>query len=68
MREEHEQAKAALDRSTGLHDFKKWLTKAHRGDFSPSAVRRAAELVTDAPEEFNRLGLTLRELSGRPVS
>lgn len=66
LRQEYEEAKTALDKSTSLHDFKRWLEKTYRCSFSPSVVRQAAALVTDVPEEFTRLGRKLREVSSRP--
>lgn len=66
LRMEHDLALPNLDRSKGLHDFKRWLTKAYGADTSVSSVRRAAADVESVPEEFQKLGYRLREIGARP--
>lgn len=66
LRREHDEAMPSLDRTKGLHVFKSWLKHVYRADTSVSNVRRAAESVTEVPEELLNLGYHLREISSRP--
>jgi hypothetical protein len=66
LRSEHDALMPTLDRTKSLHVFKTWLTHAYRADTSVSNVRRAAESVTEVPEELRKLGYHLREISSRP--
>jgi energy-coupling factor transporter ATP-binding protein EcfA2 len=68
LRQEHDSALPALDRTKRLHDFKTWLQHVYGADISVSNVRRAASAVTDVPEEFRKLGYRLREIRSRPLS
>ncbi|MEJ1179586.1 MULTISPECIES: AAA family ATPase [unclassified Pseudarthrobacter] len=66
LRHEHDTALPSLDRTKRLHEFKTWLEHAHGADTSVSNVRRAAASATEVPEEFQKLGYRLREISSRP--
>lgn len=66
LRREHDAAMPTLDRTKRLHEFKTWLTHTYKADISVSNVRRAAESVTEVPEELWNLGYHLREISSRP--
>lgn len=60
LRAEHDAAKPNLNKEK--HDFKRWLQSAYKADVSPRNVRRAAA-VTEIPDEFQKLGYTLRKIS-----
>ncbi|MFX1818461.1 AAA family ATPase [Pseudarthrobacter sp. CC4] len=66
LRREHESAVQSLDRSKGLHDFKRWLTQSYGADISLTNVERAAKSVQVIPEEFLHFGYRLREIGARP--
>lgn len=66
LRREHDSAVQSLDKSKGLHDFKRWLTQTYRADISLTNVERAAKSVQVIPEEFLHFGYRLREIGARP--
>jgi predicted ATPase len=66
LRREHDAAMPTLNRTKGLHVFKTWLNHVYKADTTVTNVRRAAESVTEVPQEFCNLGYHLREISSRP--
>lgn len=66
LRREHDAAMPSLDRTKGLHVFKTWLNHVYKADTTVPNVRRAAESVTEVPQELWNLGYHLREISSRP--
>lgn len=66
LREDHDLAVRNLDKSKGLHDFKRWLAHSYGANISVSDVRTAAESMQNIPEEFQKLIYRLREIGVRP--